>query len=143
MIEREAWPRLPKDFGLVEERMPLDEYGPAVVLINRYYQHPVLFGFAANYSEPPAGRPTLRLSALLGPGAPHPSARRLPRGAAGSDASHHRTVVSPVHHATSRMIEGSLARPLHGGLERGLKATREEMQTSIKKIESASEALKA
>ncbi len=54
-----------RDAGLVAERLLLDEYSPAAVLVSPRFEILYLFGPAADYLELPAGRPTLYLMDLL------------------------------------------------------------------------------
>ncbi len=54
-----------RDAGLVAERLLLEEYGPAAVLVSPRFEILYFFGPAADYLELPAGRPTLYLMDLL------------------------------------------------------------------------------
>ncbi len=54
-----------QDAGLVAERLLLEEYAPAAVLVSPRFEILYFFGPAADYLELPAGRPTLYLMDLL------------------------------------------------------------------------------
>ncbi len=178
--ERELEPALAKDVGLVAQRMLLDEYGPAAVLINRRYDILHLFGPIGRYLELSTGRATLDLMALLRQGLSTrlrgacqqvlrdqtpvviDNARvkrdggyvpvqvrvrllREPRETQGLllvsfvDVGPAKSEAEPAAHGGKPGSDAALAQQL----EQELKATREDLQSSIEEMESANEELKA
>ena len=55
----------PRDVGLLAERILLDEYAPAAVLVSERFEILYFYGPAGDYLELPTGRPTLYLMDLL------------------------------------------------------------------------------
>ncbi|WP_201220634.1 CheR family methyltransferase [Halochromatium roseum] len=182
-----AMPRVHVDMVGVAQRVLLEEYGPAAVLVNRRYDILHLFGPTTNYMELPVGRPALKLTSMLRRGlrtrvraACHKafeaqttvlvddaqvqrSGRYVPVrvrvtplhdpgqtetllllsfvDAVSAEAG---TAVAPLALAEQvQSPDSSQAPALIEQLENELRATREDLQTTVEEMESANEELKA
>ncbi|MCF7978413.1 MAG: PAS domain S-box protein [Chromatiaceae bacterium] len=182
-----AMPRAHVDMVGVAQRVLLEEYGPAAVLVNRRYDILHLFGPTTDYMELPVGRPALELTSMLRRGL-----RTRVRAACHKALEAQTTVlvddaqvqrsgryvpvrvrVTPLHDPgqtetllllsfvdvetaaagtaiapvdlgeLGRVPDSSQAAALIEQLENELRATREDLQTTVEEMESANEELKA
>jgi PAS domain S-box-containing protein len=168
----------PVNFAEVTQRLLLEQFAPAAVLINRKYEIFYYFGSCAKYLEFPTGQPTNDLSLMARDGlrtklrgAVHRAIREnlsveMAEVQIKRNGGYHRVHVAVQPIQMPRVSEGLLLvtfsdvapsarpsprwRPARAAdesalrqVEMELKATREDLQTSIEELESANEELKA